>query len=110
MESLLVAVRLLRYCHSFNFLVVKNLDFCPYTVRNVTCRPNTAPFQLLDLLWSDPKAAQGCEPNTFRGGGTYFGPDISADILDKHNFKMLIRSHECKPDGYDVAHDGRVCK
>lgn len=64
--------------------------------------------QVIDILWSDPRGKRGCYPNTSRGGGCYFGPDITSKILNKHQLKMLIRSHECKPEGYEVCHDGKV--
>ncbi|KAM4819064.1 serine/threonine-protein phosphatase with EF-hands 1 [Thomomys bottae] len=64
--------------------------------------------QVIDLLWSDPKSKKGCYPNTSRGGGCYFGPDVTSTILSKYHLKMIIRSHECKPDGYDICHDGKV--
>ncbi|XP_006893889.1 PREDICTED: serine/threonine-protein phosphatase with EF-hands 1 [Elephantulus edwardii] len=64
--------------------------------------------QVIDLLWSDPRGKRGCFPNTSRGGGCYFGPDVTTKILKKYNLKMLVRSHECKPDGYDICHDGKV--
>ncbi|XP_050996923.1 serine/threonine-protein phosphatase with EF-hands 1 [Acomys russatus] len=64
--------------------------------------------QIIDLLWSDPRGRKGCYPNTNRGGGCYFGPDVTSKILSKNQLKMLIRSHECKPDGYEICHDGKV--
>ncbi|XP_031455213.1 serine/threonine-protein phosphatase with EF-hands 1 isoform X1 [Phasianus colchicus] len=64
--------------------------------------------QVLDILWSDPKKQHGCTLNKRRGGGCCFGPDTTDQLLKKHNLKMLIRSHEFKPDGYDLAHDGKV--
>ncbi len=64
--------------------------------------------QILDLLWSDPSPNHGCRPNTFRGGGSYFGPDITRRFLAKHNLELLVRSHECKQEGYEFDHRNKV--
>ncbi|XP_054630281.1 serine/threonine-protein phosphatase with EF-hands 2 isoform X2 [Dunckerocampus dactyliophorus] len=64
--------------------------------------------QILDLLWSDPMSQDGCIPNELRGGGCYWGPDITDDFLSKHNLQLIIRSHECKQDGYEFCHNRKV--
>lgn len=64
--------------------------------------------QVFDLLWSDPQGGDGCIPNSLRGAGTYFGPDVTEKFLEKHSLTLLIRSHECKLEGYELTHGNKV--
>ena len=59
------------------------------------CRRVVAP-----LLWSDPQTALGSSVNQKRGAGSKYGPDVAADFLSREGLRMMIRSHECVPDGY----------
>mmetsp|Transcript_14455 Transcript_14455/g.15961 ORF Transcript_14455/g.15961 Transcript_14455/m.15961 type:complete len:357 (+) Transcript_14455:1-1071(+) len=60
-----------------------------------------------EVLWSDPTKENGIHPSK-RGMGVAFGPDIAKKFLDNNNLELLVRSHEVKPEGYEVEADGRV--
>ncbi|XP_068190173.1 serine/threonine-protein phosphatase with EF-hands 2-like isoform X2 [Antennarius striatus] len=64
--------------------------------------------QIVDVLWSDPMPQNGCVPNEVRGGGCYWGPDVTKEVLGKHDLQLLIRSHECKQEGYEFCHNRMV--
>eukprot|EP00794_Sanderia_malayensis_P007362 gene7362-8182_t len=64
--------------------------------------------QILDLLWSDPKKDAGRGFNHTRGGGCLFGPDITDEFLQRNNMDLIIRSHECKYEGFEYTHNNKV--
>lgn len=61
---------------------------------------------MCELLWSDPMPQNGRAPSK-RGVGCQFGPDVTQKFLKLNKLDYVIRSHEVKNDGYEVAHDGQ---
>ena len=61
---------------------------------------------MCELLWSDPQPQPGRGASK-RGVGCQFGPDVTAEFCRTNRLDYVIRSHEVKADGYEVAHDGR---
>lgn len=48
---------------------------------------------MCELLWSDPKPAEGRGPSQ-RGVGVGFGPDVTRNFLQDNKLDLLVRSHE----------------
>jgi len=44
----------------------------------------------------------GISPS-YRGAGVLFGPDITTKFCEKNKFDLVVRSHECVPDGYECV-------
>ncbi|XP_034238225.1 serine/threonine-protein phosphatase 5-like isoform X1 [Thrips palmi] len=61
---------------------------------------------MCELLWSDPQPQNGRESSK-RGVGVQFGPDVTHNFLKRNNLEYIIRSHEVKSAGYEIAHEGK---
>lgn len=80
---------------------------------------------MCELLWSDPQPQPGRSPSK-RGVGCQFGefnwrflqavwshfvfiagPDVTENFLKRNKLDYVIRSHEVKDMGYELAHDGK---
>ncbi len=81
-----------------------------------------------EILWSDPQPQNG-RSESKRGVGKYrklekffssiskiawniflglqFGPDITERFLKLNNLEYVVRSHEVKQEGYELAHNGK---
>lgn len=60
-----------------------------------------------DLLWADPNELVGIQPSQRGAGVATFGADITARFLKDNGLKRVIRSHECKDEGFEFQHDER---
>lgn len=60
-----------------------------------------------DMLWSDPRAVKGSQKSD-RGAGVFWGPNITANFCKVNNLELIVRSHECVPQGYKFHHGNRV--
>ncbi|VDP72537.1 unnamed protein product [Schistosoma mattheei] len=61
---------------------------------------------MCELLWSDPMETEG-RAHSKRGVGCQFGPDVTEKFCKQNGLDYIIRSHEVKDEGYEVAHNGR---
>jgi len=56
---------------------------------------------LFQIMWNDPKAGLKGFSESFRGSGIkFFGQNVFDNFMKENNLKLLIRAHECFPEGY----------
>ncbi len=53
------------------------------------------------IMWNDPKMKVKGFTDSFRGPGIkFFGEDVFDSFLKENNLELLIRAHECFPEGF----------
>jgi diadenosine tetraphosphatase ApaH/serine/threonine PP2A family protein phosphatase len=71
---------------------------------------------IMDILWSDPTDNDdelGIQSNPLRDTKAYgnivkYGPDVVERFLKANNLSMIIRAHECVPDGFERFDGGHL--
>ncbi|MHA2008902.1 MAG: metallophosphoesterase [Promethearchaeota archaeon] len=62
---------------------------------------NSISNSLIQIMWNDPKEKLKGFTDSFRGNGIkFFGEDVFERFLKNNNLKLLIRAHECFPEGF----------
>lgn len=59
---------------------------------------------MCEILWSDPMPMEG-KVVSKRGIAIAFGPDVTKAFCELNKLNYIIRSHEVKLRGYEVAHN-----
>ena len=59
------------------------------------------------MLWSDPRPTGGRQSSA-RGAGVEFGEDVTFEFLRTNRMALVIRSHECVREGFELLHAGRL--
>ena len=121
-EALCGFFKALPYAHvigSSVFVVHGGLHSTEFTLNDVNNLPRGTSFLedahgkeevsglCASLLWSDPDECEGAI-ESFRGCGYKFGKDVTEKFLNKNNLKLIVRSHEVKPQGYEWRHDNKL--
>ncbi|RLN48703.1 hypothetical protein BBJ29_003070 [Phytophthora kernoviae] len=60
-----------------------------------------------DMLWSDPRPIQTRQPSE-RGAGVEFGVSVTNNFCLVNKIALIIRSHECVVEGFEILHGGRL--
>ncbi|OWZ06024.1 Serine/threonine-protein phosphatase [Phytophthora megakarya] len=60
-----------------------------------------------DMLWSDPRPIQSRQPSE-RGAGVEFGVSVTNNFCLVNKIALIIRSHECVLEGFEILHGGRL--
>lgn len=63
--------------------------------------------RFIGLMWSDPGEILQESPSK-RGIGIVFGKCITSNFLERNGLKLIVRSHEFFPNGFNSHHDGNV--
>jgi diadenosine tetraphosphatase ApaH/serine/threonine PP2A family protein phosphatase len=80
------------------------------TVEDLAYAHTAHPKQRLleDMLWSDPNEMVEQVCASPRGAGRLFGENITNQVLERFNVKILIRGHEPCEEGFKIDHGGKV--
>jgi len=69
--------------------------------KNISAIFESISQSLIQIMWNDPKKELQGFTESFRGPGIkFFGEDVFDIFMSMNNLKLLIRSHECFPEGF----------